>query len=114
MRVGKAAVATMTYTSNFYFYQAADYFSEGDIRPLLHTWSLAVEEQFYLVFPVLLFALHRYAPRWKLPAVAGMVLVSLVYAGWLVEHDSDAAFFRSEERRVGTECVSTCRSRWSP
>lgn len=98
MRVGKAAVATMTYTSNFYFYQAADYFSEGDIRPLLHTWSLAVEEQFYLLFPLLLLALHRYAPRWKLFAIAAMALASLAYAEWLVERDSDAAFFFSVTR----------------
>ncbi|BBC73135.1 acyltransferase [Altererythrobacter sp. B11] len=92
-RVARAAVATMTYTSNFYFYQAADYFAEGDIRPLLHTWSLAVEEQFYLVLPVLLLALHRYAPRWKVVAIAAMALASLAYAEWLVERDSDAAFF---------------------
>src|SRR3546814_2663913 len=36
------------------------------------------------------------------------------HAPWLVQHEIDLAPCRSEERRVGKECVSTCRSRWSP
>ncbi|HEX3776018.1 MAG TPA: acyltransferase [Polyangiaceae bacterium] len=45
--------------SNVFFWKTTNYFGSSDTQPLLHTWSLAVEEQFYLLFPVLLMALTR-------------------------------------------------------
>ena len=48
-------LAAVFFVSNFYFWKSSDYFSESlDEYPLLHTWSLSVEEQFYLLFPLLL------------------------------------------------------------
>ncbi len=59
--VGKSIVAQAMLVSNFFFYLQPDgYFDAGiDTKPLLHTWSLAVEEQFYLFFPLLLMVLAR-------------------------------------------------------
>ncbi|WP_445354538.1 acyltransferase family protein [Microbulbifer sp. EKSA008] len=50
----------LLFSSNFYFYSNQDYFSpEAELNPLLHTWSLAVEEQYYLFFPILMVLLWR-------------------------------------------------------
>lgn len=52
---GKTMIATVLVSSNFYFYATTDYFSEAaNLIPLLHTWSLAIEEQFYLFLPAFL------------------------------------------------------------
>src|ERR1700741_4766604 len=58
----RSVAAVVTFTSNFFFYFQAGYFDHAAVeKPLLHTWSLAVEEQFYLALPVLLFAVMRWA-----------------------------------------------------
>ena len=58
--VGKSVMAQVTLMSNVYFWRLTGYFAAGvDTKPLLHTWSLAVEEQFYVFFPLLLIFLAR-------------------------------------------------------
>ena len=53
--LGKSAIATTLFSSNILFYFESGYFdSAADMKPLLHTWSLAVEEQYYIFFPLLL------------------------------------------------------------
>jgi len=57
---GQSLISVATYSSNFYFRSSTDYFApSADQIPLLHTWSLAVEEQFYLLYPALLYFLWR-------------------------------------------------------
>lgn len=56
----KSAIATVFYGSNFYFLSQAGYFAPDAItQPLLHTWSLAVEEQFYFVIPIVIYILSK-------------------------------------------------------
>jgi peptidoglycan/LPS O-acetylase OafA/YrhL len=61
----KSLIATVGLFSNFYFWQNSNYFSPSvDYLPLIHTWSLGVEEQFYLFFPlaiILIFITRKYA-----------------------------------------------------
>ena len=65
----RSVAAVVTFTSNFLFWLQSGYFDHAAVeKPLLHTWSLAVEEQFYLALPVLLWGLLRAAP--KKPAYA--------------------------------------------
>ncbi len=58
-----SVVSVVTFTSNFFFWFQTGYFDHAAVeKPLLHTWSLAVEEQFYLALPLLLWGLARLAP----------------------------------------------------
>lgn len=57
-----SAIASMLFVSNIYFWRTGGYFAGvSEEKPLLHTWSLSVEEQFYLIFPIILFLTFRYA-----------------------------------------------------
>ena len=63
-RFGKSIVAVIGFASNITFWLEEGYFSAAsELKPLLHTWSLAVEEQFYIVFPLLLFLLRKIGRR---------------------------------------------------
>ncbi len=58
----KSLLAALFSLSNFYFWRQSGYFSPNGNKPLLHTWSLGVEEQFYIFFPLLLMLVRRYFP----------------------------------------------------
>lgn len=81
--LGKATAATVAFVSNFYFWRTSGYFDPAsEFKPLLHTWSLAVEEQFYLLFPIFLFLLYRYLRR-QFPAALWLcAFASLGIAVW--------------------------------
>ena len=56
-----ALVASVFSVSNIHFWSTQDYFAAGDVNPLLHTWSLSVEEQFYIILPPLLVFCNRFS-----------------------------------------------------
>ena len=90
---GQSVIATVAFVSNFFFYLEDGYFDQpADLHPLLHTWSLAVEEQFYLIFPLLLGLLVR-SKRALVPALATFALVSFLIGIWQLRVDPDAAFY---------------------
>jgi peptidoglycan/LPS O-acetylase OafA/YrhL len=61
----KSVITTLLFFSNFYFYKTSPYFqSESDLEPLLHTWSLSIEEQFYIIFPITLLLFHKFFKRY--------------------------------------------------
>lgn len=92
--LGRAIVATTVFTSNIFFYAKANYFSAGStFEPLLHTWSLAVEEQFYLIFPLLLMLLHHWRRSARIVALAALAGGSLAYNAALLGADASAAFY---------------------
>ncbi|MCW5703781.1 MAG: acyltransferase family protein [Bradyrhizobium sp.] len=99
----RSVVAVVTFTSNFFFWFQTGYFDHAAVeKPLLHTWSLAVEEQFYLVLPLLLWATMRVArgQRAALPLLlVGLTVASFALSVWLMRHERSAnAFFMSPPR----------------
>jgi peptidoglycan/LPS O-acetylase OafA/YrhL len=77
-RLANSSLATLAFSSNVYFCRTVGYFSPGsDLYPLLHTSSLAVEEQFYLGLPILLLLVHRFCRARLAWALAAVAVVSL-------------------------------------
>jgi peptidoglycan/LPS O-acetylase OafA/YrhL len=91
---GKSLLASTVFLSNVVFYKDAGYFDANAVtKPLLHTWSLGVEEQFYIFFPVLMRLAVRVGPK-GIPGMLAVVgLLSLAYAQYLVIVDTSAAFY---------------------
>ena len=86
--------ASLTFCSNLFFYFKSGYFDVGsETKPLLHTWSLAVEEQYYLAFPLLVVALERVLPRRTTVVIALLAALSLAFSVLQVRTNADAAFY---------------------
>ncbi len=89
--IAASGAATIGSVSNIYFWLDSGYFDVTNaLKPLLHTWSLSVEEQFYILWPVVLATAVRY--RVALPALVALFIGSLV-AGFLFSHDPTAVFY---------------------
>ena len=89
-----SVTAVGAFSSNILFWFQSGYFDTmAELKPLLHTWSLAVEEQFYIIFPLLLMGLYRFGYRiliWVLTILFG---VSLCIAHWGAYAYPSATFF---------------------
>jgi peptidoglycan/LPS O-acetylase OafA/YrhL len=104
--LGHTGFSTIFFVSNFDLFSMSGYFdSEAQARPLLHTWSLAVEEQFYLLFPLVLLGLMHVARRQLRVILFVGALGSLALSLWTLQHNAAAAFylapFRGYELMMG-------------
>ncbi|MEC7794584.1 MAG: acyltransferase family protein [Pseudomonadota bacterium] len=91
---GQSLLATSLFASNIYFFLKTGYFApRSEDMPLLHTWSLAVEEQFYILFPLILLVLAMRLSRWTFQALAGLFFLSFAISVWLGPANPMANFF---------------------
>jgi len=91
---GQSLVACELFFSNIFFWKDSGYFAAtSQLKPLLHTWSLAVEEQFYLFAPIALVLLYRYARRWWLPILMLPMILSFAASVASVFAAPTAGFF---------------------
>lgn len=79
----QSLVAVSTFASNILFWHETGYWATAsELKPLLHTWSLAVEEQYYVLFPLFLMLMWRFRKRWILSSFMVVAVLSLALAEW--------------------------------
>jgi len=102
----RAIGATAIFSSNFLFWRNSGYFEDvSDTNPLLHMWSLAVEEQYYLVFPLFLAGVMKLGRRWLgdspmvvVGALAGVGAASYAWMEWALRNDPSGNFYLAPSR----------------
>jgi len=90
----ESVVATVGFVSNFFFWLKTGYFDiDAELKPLLHTWSLAVEEQYYWIYPFLFIALFANRGKLRWIVLLAIAAASLWLAQWGAHKMPAAAFF---------------------
>jgi len=91
---GRSLVSVCLFTSNIFFNREIDYFApNAESWPLIHTWSLAVEEQYYVIFPMLLLGSRRLSSTSLIVLLAALAAVSLGWADWESRIDPQSDFY---------------------
>ena len=90
----QSLVSVVTFSSNVYFYSRNGYFDvASEELPLLHTWSLSVEEQYYIFFPLLVFFMWRYKRAWLPHIILLIGITSFLLSNYLVYKNAIAPNF---------------------
>ena len=105
--VARQAAFQSVMAPNIYFYSLSGYFNpDHATKPLLHTWSLGVEEQFYILIPFVLYFARKKMRKRFIPVLAGITILSFAASVYAVLRSPDAAFyllpFRMWELMAGT------------
>ena len=101
VEIAKTIVASTTFWANFWFLGHNTYFATPSTHhPLIHIWSLSVEEQFYILFPFVLILLSRFqfSYRSKFITLTILAIASIGYSQYLSATQADSAFFRPDTR----------------
>lgn len=92
--LGRPIAGGAAFVANFVFWKEAGYFDmAADTKPLLHLWSLGVEEQFYIIWPVLLALLWRFQSKYTSKYIFSLCALSIVYSAFLVKSNPTADFY---------------------
>jgi len=93
-------IASLSFGSNFYWnFSLQQYGAEsGLLKPFLHTWSLAVEEQYYIVFPLVLLAIYRWFKSYLVALLSAGLLLSLIFAEWMTQQNASFSFYMLPSR----------------
>jgi peptidoglycan/LPS O-acetylase OafA/YrhL len=102
----KSVITASFSCSNFYFWRHSGYFDWPTSKPLLHTWSLAIEEQFYILFPIFLLVTRRFFAKWLKHGVVILFFASFAASAAMVYSKPTTAFYmpytRAWELLIGT------------
>lgn len=91
---GQSLVAVSTFTSNIFFWQESGYFETAtELKPLLHTWSLAVEEQYYILFPIFLILAWKFGIKSIIVMLSAAFVISLGLAQWSAFNSPSSNFY---------------------
>ncbi len=97
--LAKSVIAAILFYANINFWSEAGYFdAPSQLKPLLHTWSLAVEEQFYIFFPIILILATRYTNKHKSMILFFIFVCSLGAAAYQVSQNQVTAFYLAQFR----------------
>ena len=101
---GESLIAISFFSSNIFFWLEDGYFSAAsELKPLLHTWSLAVEEQFYILFPIFLILAWRFGVKWVLIFLLVIFFISFGTAQWGAYNAPSATYYLLQ-LEVGIAC----------
>ena len=96
-RFSQSLLTTLGFFANIYFWITGGYFGVNDeLKPLLHMWSLSVEEQFYFLFPLVLFVIIKYFKNITIRLILIFIIITISYllnVYLLLRGNSDPAFF---------------------
>tara|TARA_Y100001970_G_scaffold162714_1_gene198905 strand:+ start:20983 stop:23049 length:2067 start_codon:yes stop_codon:yes gene_type:complete len=93
----KSIISSLTFWSNFQFSSEAGYFAiPGELKPLLHTWSLSIEEQFYIFFPILCIILFKLGKKFLIIGILLISILSLLFGQWSGNFNLKYPFFDKE------------------
>ena len=99
VELGNSVIASSLFSSNLFFYYQSGYFDgPADLKPLLHTWSLAVEEQYYIIYPALLVLIAKYGAKRYRQWLVLLGLLSFVIGVQWPKSDPSAAFYLMPSR----------------
>jgi len=120
LALGESAIAQSTLVANLHFEEKTGYFDgPADLKPLLHTWSLAVEEQFYLLLPPLLVLCRRLSRLHLILLLSVLAVTSFCWSVWGTYTFPSRAFYLLQGRAwelllgsvlaLGLPCISLSR-----
>jgi len=90
----QSIVASLWSVSNFLFWYEADYFdASSNLKPLIHTWSLAIEEQFYFIYPPLVVVIWRFFKNRFAIVLSSLLIISLITAHISTNYSQDTSFY---------------------
>ena len=105
----QSLVAVSLFSSNFLFWLEEGYFApSAELKPLLHTWSLAVEEQYYLIFPIFLITFWKLGRKKVFWIISFLALSSLLFSEWGWRNFPSANFYLAPSRAFELLAGSLC------
>jgi len=96
----KSILYSLGFSSNYYFHYSGQQYGadSGLLKPFLHTWSLSVEEQFYILFPIVLLIIFKYYRKYLVHILIIAFVISLVLADWSSRNHPSISFYSIHTR----------------